>query len=548
MSQNKKNILKFNQDDKFYYQRAMKLLDDMEFARGIKMLNIAIKQQPENIEYRMSLCDALTDIGYYSKSIDEVINIMVLEEDIDPKCYFMLGHNYYELGDYIKALNMFERYLSENPEGDLSEDVYFFLDNIEEMNMTSWEEHGLFPSHIYSTKSDITNIDETRISDDIETWAKEQNIKALMAYSKQEYEETTKICRNILSKMPRQSSVQCTLALSLYKEGGIEESKELAKGLAENVTTDIDDLFRVSFVVCELEMDEYAQEVLKKLKAYMPYSEKINHFLAISYYNCGDYENARKLWQLCYEINFDSHKYKWYIDNTYDKNVKRLKYSNVLPTAAVLENIRYLEKLLAEKEEKPNLNLWENEKFKMILLESLEKCTEDVQSKLLHIIYDYANEQREGIFRKFLLSDYISEKNKNEILSFLHHMDAKEPFLMMTDFQLVDVAINVISVDNKSKSEFVQALNIAINTICENKKEKDKLIALWTNAAIKFMIENKRIKNILLWAYGFYSVAMEDDYSLEELVEKAKAGKIKKASLINVINEIKAEKDKKDDN
>ena len=548
MPEKNKKILKFKQDDKFYYQRAMKLLDDMEFARGIKMLNIAIKQQPENIEYRMSLCDALTEIGYYSKSIDEVINIMVLEKDINPRCYFMLGQNYYELGDYIKALNMFERYLSENPEGDLSEDVYYFLDNIEEMNMTSWEEHGLFPSHIYSTKSDITNIDETRISDDMETWAKEQNIKALMAYSKQEYQETTKICRNILSKLPRQSSVLCTLALSLYKEGETKESREIAKNLAENVTSDIDDLFRVSFVVCELEMDKLAQEVLKKLKTYMPYSEKINHFLAISYYNCGDIENARKLWQLCYEINFDSHKYKWYIDNTYDRKVERLKYSNVLPTAAVLENIRYLEKLLTEKENDPQINLWQNDKFKMILLESLEKCSEDVQNKLLHIINDYANEEREGIFRKFLLSDYIGDKNKNEILSFLHHMDAKEPFLMMTDYQLVDVAINVISVDNESKNEFVQALNIAINTLCENKNEKDKLIALWTNAAIKFMIENKRIKNILLWAYGFYSVAMEDDYSIEELVQKAKAGKIKRASLINVINEINAEKDKKDDN
>ena len=547
MSDNNKNILTFNQDDKFYYQRAMRLIDDLEYARGIKMLNIAIKQDPSNIEYRMSLCDVLTDIGYYSKSIDEIINIMVIDEEIDAKCYYMLGCNYYELGDYIKALNMFERYLTENPEGDLSEEVFYFLENIEQYTLTTWQEYSIFPSHIYSTKSDITNIEETRMSDDIDVWAKEQNIKALMAYSKKEYAETTKICKNILNKLPRQNSVLCTIVLSLYKEGKVDESIELAKGLAEDVPNKMEELLRVSFVLCELKMDIEAMEVLQKLKMQMPYSEKINHFLAIAYYNCGDYENARKLWNICFEINGDSHKYQWYIDNCSDNKVKRLEYIDFLPNVAVIENISYLEKLISEKEIYSELNLWEDDKFRKIVLESLEKCNTDVQKKLIHIIYDYASNEREGIFRKFLLSDYIGDKNKNEILSLLHHMGAKEPFLMMTDYQLVDVAINVISVDNNSKDEFVKALNYAINNICEDKKEKEMVLAFWSSVAVKFMIDNKRIKNIPLWAIGFYSVAMKGKYTQEELVDRAMDHDINKRSMLSVMKMINEKKEEKND-
>ena len=537
-----KNVLTFKQDDKFYYQRAMKLIDNMEFARGIRMLNTAIQRKPNKIEYRMSLCDVLTDIGYYSKSIDEIINIMVIDDKAAPKCYYMLGCNYYELGEYIKALNMFERYLSTDPGGDLSEDVYYFLENIEEFTLTSWQEYSMFPNHIYSTKSDIINIDETRMSEDIDIWAKEQNVKALMAYSKKEYEEATKICRNILSKLQRQSSVLCTLALSLHKEGSHKESITLAKDLADNVPNSIEDLYRVSFVLCELQMDERAKEVLQKLKTLVPYSEKINHYLAIACYNCGEFESARKLWNICLEINGDSYKYKWFLENAQEPQKGRLDYSDYLPKSALLKNILYLEKLITKKESDSELNCWEDKKFRRIVLSSLEKCSEQVQRKLLHIIFNYAVDEREGIFRKFLLSDNIGEKNKNEILSFLHHMDAKEPFLMMTDYQLVDVAINVISVDNNSKDDFVQALNYATNNICKDKSEKEKVVALWSSVAIKFMIANKRIKKIALWAVSFYCEAMKETYTEDELIAVAGEHGISKRSLTDVVKTIIEEK------
>jgi len=548
MAKEKKNLLTFRQDDRFYYQRAMRLIENMEIVRGIKMLNVAIQHKPKNIEYRMSLCDVLSDIGYYSKSIDEIIEIMVIGDDIDPKCYYMLGYNYYELGEYIKALNMFERYLSINPEGELSDDVYFFLENIEDFTVSSWQDYSMFPSHIYSTKSNITNIDETRISEDIEIWSREQNIKALMAYSKKEYDEAAKICRNILSRLPRQSSVQCTLALALNRTGETDESIEIANTLAKDVPNDAEELFKVSFVLCELRMHKKANETLKRLKAIMPYSEKINHYLAISYYNTGNFDEAQKLWNTCLEISGDMFKYSWYIENISKVYHKELKYSDFLPKEAIIENIAYLEKRVDECELMGDNLCWSDEKFKRIILGSFEKCNEDVQKKLAQIIYEYADADREGIFRKLLLSDDVGEKIKNEILSFLHHMNAKEPFLMMTDYQLVDVAINVISVDNKSKSDFIKALNYAINKMCKDKLEKDLLIALWTSVAIKFMAEDKRLKKHELWAAAFYFEAVKDLYSEEELIAEAKEHGVSKKSLLVITKLIREKKEEKNDN
>jgi len=542
-----KNVLAFNQDDKFYYQRAMRLIDNMDFVRGIKMLNSAIEQKPKNIEYRMNLCDALTDIGYYTKSIDGILEIMIMGEDIDPKCYYMLGYNYYELGEYVKALNMFERFLSLNPTGELSEEVYFFLENIEDFTVTSWQEFSIFPSHIYSTKSDIINIDETRMSEDIDIWAREQNIKALMAYSKKEYEEATKICKNVLNKLPNRSGVLCTLALSLYKEGNQDEGIFIAQKLSESVTNTMEDLFRVSFVLCELNMDSEAKAVLIKLKKLMPFSEKVNHYLAIAYYNTGDYENAKKLWNTCYEINSDSYKYEWYIENTDSILVDKLEYVDYLPTVALLENIRYLEKTVIENEDRDKGYFWNEKKFGKIVLGSLEKCNEEVQLKLLQIIFNYAGADRESVFRKLLLSDYIDEMNKNEILSFLHRIEAKEPFLMMTDYQLVDVAINVISVDNNSKIVFLQILDYALNNICRNKEEKEMVTVLWSAVAIKFMVANKKVKKNNLWAMGFYYVAVMDILTEDDLIKILKEHDISKKSLLTVANMIIKKKGEKYD-
>ena len=146
-----------------------------------------------------------------------------------------------------------------------------------------------------------------------------------------------------------------------------------------------------------------------------------------------------------------------------------------------------------------------------------------------------------------VITDYVGEKIKNEILSMLHHMNAKEPFLMMTDYQLVDVAINVISVDNKSKSDFIQALNYAINKMCKDKLEKDMVIELWTAVAIKFMAENKRLKKHELWAAAFYFESVHELYSEDELILEAREHGVSKKSLLDIAKLIREKKEEKDD-
>ncbi len=98
----------------------------MEIVRGINMLYMAIDSDPDNTQYRMKLCEVLSDIGYYKRSVDEVQNIILIEKDIKPKCFFLLGCNYYELGYYVKALNMFERYMHEESDENYSDMIYYY--------------------------------------------------------------------------------------------------------------------------------------------------------------------------------------------------------------------------------------------------------------------------------------------------------------------------------------------------------------------------------------------------------------------------------------
>lgn len=537
MANKNKNLLTFKQDDKFYYNRANRLIDDLEFSRGIKLLYNAIKLKPKNIEYRIELSRVLIDIGYYGKSIDEINKIIIIEEKITPECFYLLGVNYYEIGEYVKALNMFERYLAEDAEGEHSELVYYYLDNIEYLTVTSWQDYSIFPSNIYSTKSSITNIDETKMSDDVEIWTREQNIKALMAYSKKEYDEAKKICDNVLKKQPHNSYIKCTLALSLYKCGEEESAKNLAKDIVNSVQHDQELMSRVSYVLCTLKMDKLVVDVLQKLQNYMPYNEKISHYLAIGYFNCGEYENAKKIWADCNEIHSDNYMYHWYLDNANENYKDRLDYVEHLPREAIKDNIKYLEKVIGENDDLKDAKCWKDKKFRRIVLDSLEKSNEDVQASLLRIIYKCAEGECEDIFRKLLLCDYIDEENKNKILTYLHHLKAKEPYIMMTDFQLVDVAVNVINIDNKSKDDFLKILSYAIDKICTDESQKKQVTQVWSEIAVKFIVEGKKIRNIILWAAAFYCVALGNiDNNVEKIV--ADNHNLLLSSLKKIIKEI----------
>jgi tetratricopeptide (TPR) repeat protein len=121
------SVIPFEQDHGFYFRVAVRHAMDQDFTRALKYLNKAIELDVFNAEYLFNKACILVELKKTRESI-RVLNGIIWK--IDPtysECYFGLGCNYFELGEYTKALYYFERYVSMTDDGEFFDDAYDLL-------------------------------------------------------------------------------------------------------------------------------------------------------------------------------------------------------------------------------------------------------------------------------------------------------------------------------------------------------------------------------------------------------------------------------------
>jgi tetratricopeptide (TPR) repeat protein len=131
------NILSFNRGHEFFFRLALKYAMRRDFAAALKYVDTAIEQDAFNADYLFNKACVLVELKKTKESI-KVLNSIIWK--IDPtyaECYFGLGCNYFELGDFHKALFNFEKYVMMEDNGEFFEDAYEILFY---MQITSHEE------------------------------------------------------------------------------------------------------------------------------------------------------------------------------------------------------------------------------------------------------------------------------------------------------------------------------------------------------------------------------------------------------------------------
>jgi tetratricopeptide (TPR) repeat protein len=120
-------ILQFSQDHDFYYRLAVKRALRRDYQGAFKYIETAVDKDKYNAEYLFNKACILVELKRTRESIKILNNIIW---NIDPtfvECYFGLGCNYFEIGDYDKSLYNFEKYLLMENEGEFFEDAYEIL-------------------------------------------------------------------------------------------------------------------------------------------------------------------------------------------------------------------------------------------------------------------------------------------------------------------------------------------------------------------------------------------------------------------------------------
>ncbi|MDF2522816.1 MAG: hypothetical protein K0R31_457 [Clostridiales bacterium] len=121
------NVIPFRDDSEFYFRIGIRYADHQKYDRALKYLSKAAEAEPYNADYLFNLAGVLAELKQVEKSNETLLDIL---KNIDPtltECYFGIGCNYFDMENFKKAREYFEKYVYFEPEGAFSDEVYDVL-------------------------------------------------------------------------------------------------------------------------------------------------------------------------------------------------------------------------------------------------------------------------------------------------------------------------------------------------------------------------------------------------------------------------------------
>ena len=128
-------MLQFSRDHDLYFKVALKRFDNSDYPGALKFIDIAIEKDPYNTEYLYNKACLLAELKRTRESV-RLLNYIIW--NIDPtytECYLGLCCNYFELGNFDKALLYFDKYVMMEEYGEFyktAHDILYYMEMLEE--------------------------------------------------------------------------------------------------------------------------------------------------------------------------------------------------------------------------------------------------------------------------------------------------------------------------------------------------------------------------------------------------------------------------------
>lgn len=123
----KKNVLEYNRAPELYFRVGLRHAGRQMYKNALRFLNEAASKEPYNADYQFNLACVLSELGETESSSEIFLSIV---RNIDPtfsECYFGVACNFFDMGDYKKARDYFEKYILMDCDGELVDEAYDIL-------------------------------------------------------------------------------------------------------------------------------------------------------------------------------------------------------------------------------------------------------------------------------------------------------------------------------------------------------------------------------------------------------------------------------------
>ncbi|MGE5474087.1 MAG: tetratricopeptide repeat protein [Ignavibacteriales bacterium] len=422
---NEGRIVPFERSASFYSKVGMKLLAEQRLPEAVKNFEKAIMLQHDNCEHYFNLAGVLSEMGNIKESIGILENALKSLEKTMPDCYFALGCNYFDLGDYIKSRENFEKYCEIAPKGNFIleavEAVRFIDTNILSKNRTRSEKIQRLANKgkqlLEECKFDksIRLLEKVVLMDD--SLVIPRNNLSLAYYLNDEVEKAIDISRQVIKIDKYNSYANCNLAL-FYKTLDCLDFYENQINAIQNSRFDtIDEILNAVDILYKLGEDYVIRSILEKQTR--NHNEPILwHFLAISCHNTGSIEKAIDIWNgvknKLPHMTIFTDCFVLEAKKVIDKPVRFsiLEY-DVKMLADYMIRIEELIEMLIKLDSKEFIRTWESNDFVKVIVEYFIYRLE--KKKRLTLIEKLADVEDDSAFR--ILDAYIKNTTKKDEVS-----------------------------------------------------------------------------------------------------------------------------------
>lgn len=198
-----KKVISFERDAEFFFRLGIKYTEKRNYKKAEKYMEIAVAKEPFNVDYQFNLAGVKAEMGETEKSSEILKGILI---NIDPtltECYFGIGCNYFDIEDFIRAKDYFEKYLHFDPEGVYADDVKDVLYYLSYYEGEGWNKKRL------KTASKLVR-------------------EGKRLYDRGEYEEAAEKLEAALEEDPGAVDTRNSLSMAFFMEGDVEKAISLA--------------------------------------------------------------------------------------------------------------------------------------------------------------------------------------------------------------------------------------------------------------------------------------------------------------------------------
>lgn len=474
-------MLPFAQQAQFFHKRARKKLDNNELLDALVYCRRALEHDPQNVTYRLDMAELYTEIGRFEKSNAMLLRLLDEDESLAPDCLFGLACNYMGMQEYERAQPCLGKYLALAPQGDYAADAADMLDVI--AAQLAWEE-------------------ESRQEEGI-TYEQDQRIEAgRLALDCGDYEEAVRILQDVCTEVPAVPFVRnnlalacfysgdrdralalaeatyarekndvhaiCNLALFYHADGRTKEAERMLTKLNAAEPDDLNELYAMSNVFCELGEHARACNVMEEIAVSQPYETRLLHYLALAYCRVGRQKDAVACWDTLLKVDPEDTIAPYY--RRVAQEVLRgeriqpdWQYVYQVPYEELLERLKAIHTALSRP--LPRLvEEWQKGGSIVSLVRwGLELNDPAIKRALLHLLTVLRDDTAQQMLHDFLLRPDERDAVKHDALTLMGQAHINGPFYISIAGNVVRAQINVLDTATLTqRSESREALRLAM--------------------------------------------------------------------------------------